>query len=210
MSDPGCQPDADYSGDKSRRSLSDDRPGHWRSLSMLTVAWLGGCIVWGAGLAWFSLRIQEHFAPLVLFPLLIGAALGAGLVWWSRAIGWSHRPLLIAGVALAVLSLVVGQHVLSYLQYRRSFEQARLNKPQLALFESMQGQSEMKTFTEFLSLLAQQGRAFDTRELGSYRLFGWQVWLSWLMDAVVMAAGASVAFWLVRRSGQSQNEKCKG
>lgn len=171
------------------------------STKAVLAQWFVGCFLAGIGLAWLATRLQAHFAPVVLFPLLVGGALGAVLGWWSQPLPAGRRREPVLGIALAVAALVAGQHVFPYVEYRRAYEQARSNKPELALFESLQGHSEMKSFPQYLSGLAQRGRVLGLRDYGSYRLVGWQVWLSWLLDAGLEAVATVLVCRMLRRRG---------
>jgi hypothetical protein len=59
-------------------------------------------------------QVQPHFAPLILFPLLVGLSLGASLVVGLRVCSWAHSPTVYVGMLLAALLAVVGQHFWSY------------------------------------------------------------------------------------------------
>ena len=80
--------------------------------------WFAGGLAATAGLAWVAFQLQqEQIAPAVLFPLAVGAALGAVLL----ALGnWTRLPRRRWAVAVAVgwgLSVVVAQDYIGH-RYR--------------------------------------------------------------------------------------------
>jgi hypothetical protein len=155
----------------------------------------------GAGAAWAAVVAQEKFAPLVIFPLVVGVGLGAMVVALIRLSHAAHRPTVLLATVLAVALAVVGQHYLAYRAHRQRFEQdtARLQRiraeyPQLP---SRRQPTSPPSFLTFLSAQAQRGRDM---QLGGLVARGWAAWVSWAVDAllVLLAALALVvpALWL--------------
>jgi hypothetical protein len=85
------------------------------------LVWLGPALVVGIAVARVSVWVQPHFSPLVLFPLLIGASLGAillGLLQLSRLYDvW----LAIAGTIVVALVTAAAEHVFFYLDHRSEY-----------------------------------------------------------------------------------------
>jgi hypothetical protein len=80
--------------------------------------WLVPAVAVGLAVARVSVWVQPHFAPVVLFPLLIGAALGAlvcGLLHLARL---SDRRLAVIGTVLLAVLAAAAEHAFFYLDYR--------------------------------------------------------------------------------------------
>jgi hypothetical protein len=80
--------------------------------------WLVPAIVVAVAVARVSVWIQPHFAPLVLFPLSIGAALGALLCGLIQISNLRRLRLIVAGTVLVVLFAAATEHVFFYLDRR--------------------------------------------------------------------------------------------
>ncbi|MEX2142733.1 MAG: hypothetical protein WD894_25990 [Pirellulales bacterium] len=80
--------------------------------------WLLPGIVVAVAVARVSVWIQPHFSPLVLFPLLIGAALGALLCGLIQITNLRDLRLVLAGTVLVVLLAAAAEHVFFYLDRR--------------------------------------------------------------------------------------------
>jgi hypothetical protein len=89
--------------------------------------WLVCGTVSTAAIAWIAFQLQqEGFAPAILFPLLVGSALGAALIGARRLTGVPGvRVAILASLAWGLLA-VVGQ---DYIGHRRRL---RLHDEQLA------------------------------------------------------------------------------
>jgi hypothetical protein len=162
------------------------------------VAWLAGSLVAACGWAWAATRLQASFAPVLLFPLLVGAAVGATTVGLARLCRINALPTLAAGAMLCGMAAVVGQHYLAYLEYRRAHESARGADPRLALVES-QGQSVAPAgFLSFLEAQARRGRKFSVNQSAGSSPAGGAVWALWALDGALVVAAAGIVAW---RSG---------
>jgi hypothetical protein len=62
--------------------------------------------------------VQPHFSPLVLFPLLIGAALGALLCGLIQIANLRDLRLVLAGTVFVTLLAAASEHVFFYLDRR--------------------------------------------------------------------------------------------
>ena len=74
----------------------------------------------GAVSAWLALEGQLTFAPLLLFPILVGVGVGAANVGLMRIAQMGNRPTAVLGVLLSAAVAIVGQH---YLDYRHEVAQ---------------------------------------------------------------------------------------
>ncbi len=91
-------------------------PLSWPKLAI----WLPGSLICGAIVARAAVDAQFYFAPLLIFPLLVGLGLGGLLIALMRIGQIGHRPTIIWGTILAVLLALFGQHFFSYLSIRNS------------------------------------------------------------------------------------------
>jgi hypothetical protein len=145
--------------------------------------WLLTAILLAAALAWCATKVTVHFAPLVVFPVALGIALGAGLAWTLRLFDTAHRPSLLAGTIVAGLVLVVGRHYGSYLATR-----------DIALITAADTVLAAQAFPELQARLRNRGRTFpqflrDSANHGT-ELFGIHlrptgIWLMWGFDAAL-------------------------
>jgi hypothetical protein len=152
--------------------------------------WLPMCAILSASLAWAAVVAGTHFAPLLIFPMLLGLVLGVTLVGLARLIQVGNRPTMVSGTILACLVAVVGQHYVCYRvdseairKQAESFHLAQLKHPGLVLGtapEPAQG------VLDYLRRQADAGRPL----LGSYVARGPGAWVSWTADGLLMAAAA--------------------
>jgi hypothetical protein len=147
--------------------------------------WLPACLILAVLVAWAAVVAQSyHFAPLVLFPLLVGVGLGALIVSIVRLGQVGNRPTVLAGTILAAAVAIAGQHYIGYLTtYHRIFEEVKSSQP------VEQGLSELVEswtpgFAEFMLRQATRGRPLP----GSYVAFGWIAWLTWAIDGLLVLA----------------------
>ncbi|MBI1903959.1 MAG: hypothetical protein HYS13_22900 [Planctomycetia bacterium] len=147
------------------------------------------------GLAWLAAAVQESWAPLVVFPLGLGAVLAGAAELMRRVCGAARGPLwgLAAGWAL----LVAGQHYGAYLRATADFEEWMQTAKPLAraALEAEQSLAPGKTFGEFLVRAARRGRPL----WGDVRVKDAWAWASWAGDAVLVLTGAIGATYLIRR-----------
>jgi hypothetical protein len=157
----------------------------------VTAIWLPLGIALGLLVGGAAAVVETYFAPLVLFPLLTGAILGAALIGLMRWSDVAHRPSLITTVVLSGLACVFMQHYVAYLTFwREQVQQAPErelarqafpeNAPQIA------GRQPPQDFVDYMQREAQQGRVL-TRQLTAR---GTWAWVSWGIDAVLLLAAA--------------------
>jgi hypothetical protein len=80
--------------------------------------WLLPAAVVAIAVARVSVWVQPHFSPLGLFPLLIGAALGAILCGLVQIANLRDLRLMLAGTVLVALLAAAAEHVFFYLDRR--------------------------------------------------------------------------------------------
>ena len=69
-------------------------PFNWPRLAI----WLPGVLILGALAARVAVDAQFYFAPLVIFPLLVGVGLGGLLIGLMRIGQIGNRPTIILGL----------------------------------------------------------------------------------------------------------------
>jgi hypothetical protein len=153
--------------------------------------WIALCLVDGLAVAWVASTIERYRAPVFLFSLLVGLAVGVTLAGLLRLAQVGHRPTLLLGAALAALTAVTGQH---YIGYRVAHADARddaraYQMARMALGDQVLGQMPVppEGFVAFLRWRVARG----------YKLFGRHVrgaavWSIWAVDALLVLAGALV------------------
>ncbi|MBN1590777.1 MAG: hypothetical protein JW888_14795 [Pirellulales bacterium] len=166
--------------------------------------WLPGCVGFGALLAWVAFEVGHYFAPLLVYPLMIGFVLGAAIVALMRISRMGHRPTAWLAVGFSVAVAVVGQHYLSYrsaLDEAQRREEAILHHASVAADDLIVGELAPVSagLGDYLQRQADEGRTIRS-VLGTYTLHGSMVWLSWALDGllVLLPAVAMVAFGLRR------------
>lgn len=156
--------------------------------------WLAGCTVHAVAVAWIASSVERTTAPFLVFPLAVGVALGVGVVALARWCQIASRRTLLQGVLLATVVVVVGQHYFSYRHAQKDLQDAAQRRAAaLAKFPGLAAQLSPpppQTFLSFLSATAARGRA-----LPAGVAIGIGVWLSWLFDGLLVAAGAATVAW---------------
>jgi hypothetical protein len=161
-------------------------PFNWARLAI----WLPGVLISAAIVARVAVDAQFYFAPLIIFPILVGIGLGGFLIGLMRIGQVGNRPTIILGTFLAVLISVAGQHYLCYLSSQDNepkqsplLEKARRAFPELA---EKQPHTQPHSFCEYMHRQADIGRPL----LLDYTARGVMVWLSWTIDGLLVLAGA--------------------
>jgi hypothetical protein len=154
--------------------------------------WLPGCLILGSLTAWAAVDAQLFFAPLLLFPLLMGILLGVLLVLLMRMARIGHRPTIVAGTILAAGWAAVGMHYLSYLSHSWEFaaESADLEKARQFLPRDAARRlpTPPRNFFEYMRQSADEGREI----FSAYSLHEGYVWLLWIVEAAVLTGGALI------------------
>jgi hypothetical protein len=149
--------------------------------------WLLAAVGLGALAAWLAAGMQFYFAPLLLFPILVGTGLGAASVGLMRVAQMGNRPTAILGVLLAAVVAVTGQH---YLDYRReavqSLRSIEAKQPAISPDVARLLAAPPESFGDYLRRQADRGRPLSVR----WTLRGWAAWLSWGVDGLLVIAAA--------------------
>ncbi len=153
--------------------------------------WLPPALALAVFLGWASLKVEPYFAPWLIFPALVGATLGAGLVWLAHLCKLSGSRWLLIGTLVAAMLTVGTQHALAYRQAIEQFrqrEEALLAKAPLAgaTALALAGDRLPESFWQFLQQQAEHGRVL----LAGWRATGLACWLSWMLDAMLVVAAA--------------------
>jgi len=114
--------------------------------------WLGMCLLFTAAVAWIAFQIQqEQISPAILFPLVVGAVLGAGNLTASRyAQVTSGRWLLLAAILWGLLA-VVGQDYIGH-RHRLQSYQAEMSRQSPWVAMAAAEQPELRpSFGEYLA-----------------------------------------------------------
>jgi hypothetical protein len=164
-----------------------DQGGYFRwkgfLLALLAAPIFG--VIWARAAA----TAQGYFAPLVLFPLLLGALAGLTIVGFVRMAQIGHRPTILLAAALTAAVAGAGEHYFSYLSYLSVYSQPRpapgtssmAGQDLSALVQKM-----APGFGEYLQAQARHGRPL----WAGHAAQGWAVWLSWAIDAGLVVAAA--------------------
>jgi len=159
----------------------------WRDPTLL----IPTAVILGLLSAWLAEIAQRHYAPLILFPLLVGAALGIVMILVMRIGRVGHRPTIVLATLLASLTSIAGQHYLSFRAECRLIEEDRRLR-----LEAQREQPALGTLTlpeapgsvfAYLQQRADQGRALH---VGGYVARGWQAWASWGIDGLLVVLAA--------------------
>lgn len=146
---------------------------------MLAAPVLGGVVARGAVWA------QNLWAPLVIFPLLVGCGLGLSLAGLMRLGQIGHRATLWTGTLLAVAVAIAGEHYISFLDFKAA---AIAQKPQGLSLGAFQAFQEMRMpdattdFARFMQRQADRGRPVTAE----FALRGAAAWVSWGLDGLLM------------------------
>ncbi len=157
----------------------------WRKFAL----WLPGCLVLGVPVAWAAVVAQQYnapgyFAPVIIFPLLVGVGLGALLVGLMRLGQVGNRPTVLLGTLLAVTVTVVGQHYVSYLMaYRWPWREITA---QTARGQDLSELAELwiPSFPEFMRLQAACGRPPLTDWVAGSAIAP-ATWALWCIDGML-------------------------
>lgn len=154
--------------------------------------WLPLCLVHGTAVAWLAFGIQKHFAPLGLFPILVGLALGVTLAGLIRLVQVANRSTILLGTFVACGAAVIGQHYFSYQEQRETamrqaalFRMAAQAQPGMVQGSPPEPASGL---VEYLRWQALRGRPI----VGETIARGGMAWASWGFDASLILVAALV------------------
>ncbi|HUY34472.1 MAG TPA: hypothetical protein VMV69_17135 [Pirellulales bacterium] len=163
-------------------------------------AWVPWALLAGAAMGWLAARVQPYFAPLVVFPVLVGLLLSMALIAGLRVCSLAHAPTTFAGAVLAAVLAVGGQH---YWSYRAACDaqagaQANLDKARRAfpdLANRLMSPPPPAGTVEYLRAEADRGR-----KLFGHRVRGRGLWSWWALEAVLVFVAAILPLvWALRR-----------
>ena len=166
--------------------------------------WLPVSVLTGLAIGWIATQVGMRFAPLVIFPLIVGFVLGAFLVGMRLLLQTGHRATFFSAALLSALITVGSQHYFSYLDANRRMEESQLTQKAQAAFAEIMRDRLLNGPLDYLRRQATLGRPM---------LFGWvargpMAWLSWLVDGLLVFAGAmTVVFFACRRGGECRIRK---
>ncbi len=125
-----------------------------------------------------------HWAPLVLFPVVIGLILGAALVGIARLTQTGHRPTLLAASLAAAALAVAGQHFFAYWNHRIDPAVGRERAKAMAAFPDVADRltAPAEDWLGFMQTAAQRGRPLP----GGWVARGEWAWASWAADALLL------------------------
>ena len=147
-----------------------------------------------------AVAIQPYFAPLLLFPILVGAALGAALLGGMRLANAAHRSSALAVTALAVLVMFSAQHYFSYRVAQRNAvleadRRETLGEAFPELAQKLATTGPPRSFGEFLQASAAQGLTLFGQQVS-----GAGIWVLWTVDLLLsLAATIALVVLALRR-----------
>ncbi|MEI8376851.1 MAG: hypothetical protein WCJ35_28895 [Planctomycetota bacterium] len=147
--------------------------------------WIVAAPILGAAVARGAVWAQSFWAPLVIFPMLVGCGLGLLLAGLMRLGQVGHRATLWTGTLLAVTVAVAGEHYFSFLDFKAA---VIAQKPQGLSIVAFQAFQEMRMpdattdFARFMQRQADQGRPVTAE----FTLRGAAAWASWALDGLLM------------------------
>ncbi len=157
----------------------------WRGfLLALATAPLFG-LIW----AWVGEVIQGYFAPLILFPLLLGIFAGVSIVALVRFAQIGHHPTIFLAAVLCGIVAAGGQHYLCY--WTAYYGPAPSSGTSTATGQDLSVliRDQMRpSFGEYMEAQARRGRPMPFGFIAQ----GWEAWLSWLIDMLLVVAGAVI------------------
>ncbi len=165
--------------------LPPPEPGSfaWKGLLLAILV----CPMFGLIWAWAAEGAQWYFAPIVLFPILLGVVVGATVVGLVRFTQVGHRPTILLAAVLAASVAGIGPHYFSYLTaYDRAGSSMAADTAAQADVAALVRQMK-PSFAQYLDAQAQRGRPL----VQGYVAKGWVAWLSWAVDALLVVAAAA-------------------
>lgn len=154
----------------------------WRGLLLVLVFGPLFGLVW----AWVAEAAQFYFAPMILFPLLLGVFAGLGVVGLARFAQIGHRPTLVLAAVLSAGVAAAGQHYVGYLAAYHSVHPSAGTGTATEQELSALVREMTPSFGDYMRAQARRGRPL----LHDYLARGWIAWLSWTIDALLVVAGA--------------------
>jgi len=151
----------------------------------------------GLAVGYAGATLQTKFAPVGLFPLLVGAAVGIGVAILLRVGEAARARAFVAAATVGVLLCGATIHYLSYVQARvaADAEYAEYQRV-LHAFQQMNVGTPPTPLDSFGEYVRSELR--DGRPLGPIHITGSALVLWWTIDALLLWVGAMVAALLLR------------
>ena len=156
-----------------------------RFVAAQAALWMLAAPILGAAVARVAVWAEGFWAPLLVFPLLVGGGLGLLLFGVMRLGQVGHRATLATGAVLAVAAAVGGEHYFSFLDFRAAIIARRPAELPLADFQEVMPASS-GNFVRFMERQAASGRPVTAK----LHLRGAAAWASWAVDGLLMLAAA--------------------
>jgi len=170
------------------RPLPPAAPFAFGPFVRLLAASLAGAGIVGAAAAW----AEQAFAPLGVFPIVLGLAWGALVAGFAYLCHTAHRPSVWLVLVVSVCLLVGTQHYTSYRLFRSGAEARQVRLPPAASlvpeFAARAAADVPQSMLAYLRLEAARGR-----DVLGHMLHGSAVWASWAIDAALVVVAACVA-----------------
>ena len=152
------------------------------------VAWFATALVAGLILARLAVLVQIHaqFAPLIVFPLLLGTLLGAVVAGLMLLFGVNRKSALWATAILA-LATVAAEHYFFFCaqrerEFAKAYERARKDRPSLDIADVPRPGLGLNQFVDYVRSQAAYPRP-----------------LLWLLDAaLVLIAAVGIVLGVLR------------
>ena len=139
-------------------------------------------LVW----AWAADVAQFYFAPIILFPLLIGVFAGLSIVGLARFARIGHRPTILLAMVLTAVVAAAGQHGFGYLNAYYWVDPLGHCSPRIDQDLSPVLREIRPSFGEYIHAQAKRGRPLP----GGVTAQGGMAWLTWAIDALLVVVGA--------------------
>jgi hypothetical protein len=170
------------------------------------VAWLAICLLAAVALAWIAVRIETARAPVIVFPLVVGGAVGAVAAGVARCAGLPPGRAALGGVLLCAAVTVAGQHTFAWRQWLGLLEQ--VSQRARTMGASHGGSLTVPLgpvatpamgLVDYLRNEAAQGRPWIAG-----RWQGVWAWATWAADALLLLAAAGAVFAMTQRKSPAR------
>jgi hypothetical protein len=171
-------------------------PPRWGAAAL----WIAIVLLLSIALARIAVWLQSaHFAPVGLFPIMLGFAFGLAAALIAAYLGLHGRALITGGVIISALALVAAEHGFFYLDYRRQFQE----KVESDLQNNVVLQQAFRNMIDDFRIQPPTLFQFMSEEASAK-------WLLWIADATAMIAIAAVVAWLMVPSAASARHEARG
>lgn len=155
------------------------------------LAWIATPVV-GAVVGLTAVFVEKWFAPIGLFPLLLGIAVGVGLLLPMHWIGPRRMRTLVVAAVIAALGCVATHHLGGYLVWKHAAEtEAAKTREQIARLNSLANfnipEPSPPNLVDYYSLQWREGRLIGEHRVVRLWLAGW-----WMLDALLVWLAAAV------------------